>query len=151
MRTQSITIRASYASDCDALFASALSFESLRNAMAGLAVYDGLPATGVMTEGKQYETDIWFWRILPVRRHVIRVDTVDWVQRYLETHETHAGIKLWRHQTWIEPRGDASVWNDRIDIRAGFQTPFVARFARYVYVRRHHAQKAIGIDSKMGV
>ena len=147
--TSLISIRAIYASDPDAAFADARSFESLRRAMRGLATYTGLPESGNMIEGQTYRTDIWFWRLLPVRGHTIKVDQLSVVDRRLLTIESHAGVSIWTHLLIVEKLNDGAVWIDQIRIEAGYQTHLVARFARYVHLRRHRAQGATKVQSSV--
>lgn len=144
-----ITIRARYPGDANEIFARALSFQKLRGAMQGLAVYDGLPKTGKLQEGETYNTDIWFWGLLPVRNHTIHVAQLDPIHRRLETEEKHAGIRCWRHGLSVAPAGEGCLWSDRIEIDAGLSTPLVARFAKHVYTRRHRAQGASDIQSHL--
>lgn len=142
-----ISIRATYASDPDRTFANALSFERLRDVMHGLAEYNGLPATGKMVEGITYRTDIWFWGVLPVRNHTIHVAKVDVARRHLTTSEMHAGIRTWTHSVTVECANGETAWLDRVLIDAGFQTALVARYARYIYVRKHQRQGALTLRS----
>ena len=147
--TSLISIRANYLSDPDAVFANACSFERLRGAMRGLATYHGLPERGDMIEGQTYRTDIWFWRLLPVRNHIIKVERLSIADRLIQTSEAHAGVSTWTHQVKVDQLNDHAIWVDQIRIKAGSQTPFVARFARYVYLRRHHAQGATTTESSL--
>ncbi|MEM8970441.1 MAG: hypothetical protein AAGD43_00050 [Pseudomonadota bacterium] len=145
--TSLISIRATYASDPDRTFADARSFERLRDVMRGLAAYDGLPCTGQLVEGKTYCTDIWFWGLFPVRNHTIHVVKVDVAKRHLITSERHAGIRTWTHSLTVESADGETVWLDQIWIDAGFQTALVARYAQYVYVRKHRRQGALTATS----
>jgi hypothetical protein len=144
-----VSICAWYSKDPDEVFETARSFESLRRALRGLVVYEGLPETGEMIEGANYKTDIWFWRLVPVRNHVIQVERVNIADRHILTRETHAGIQSWTHCLMIERAKQYSIWLDRIEIEAGFQPPLVAWFARHVYVQRHRRQHALMVRSRL--
>lgn len=132
-----ITIEAEYSDAAARVFEQARSFDALREAMRGIATYDGFPDGGLLIAGETYQADIRFWRLFPVRAHTIIVERVDPDAGMLVTRESHAGVRQWDHAITIRPAGSHCLWTDQIDIDAGWQTPAVARFAAYMYRHRH--------------
>ncbi|MEM7774358.1 MAG: hypothetical protein AAF732_02025 [Pseudomonadota bacterium] len=144
-----IDITAGYGEVPTSVFKRAIQFSEIRAAMSGVAYYDGLPTTGSYAEAETYRTDIRFWGVLPVRRHTIYVAHLDLENRILLTHESHKGIRVWRHMVCVSEAGDGATWVDQITIDAGWQTPFVARFAQHVYCRGHRSRGASRLQSSV--
>lgn len=146
-----VTITATHNGDPDEVFAQALQFDALQRAMTGLATYRGFPPGGEPVAGETYVVDVRLWGLFPVTGHTIEVLKVDRTARVIESHETHRGVKNWDHTLTIAPgqMPGMALWTDRILIDAGWQTPVVARFARYVYCHRHRAQRAQGLRTSL--
>ncbi|MEM9027576.1 MAG: hypothetical protein AAGC70_04330 [Pseudomonadota bacterium] len=144
-----IDIAAGYGADPASAFMRAIQFSEIRAAMAGVAHYDGLPTAGSYAEAETYRTDIRFWGILPVRRHTIYVARLDLENRVLLTHESHKGIRTWHHMVRVSKADEGATWVDQITIDAGWQTPFVTRFAQHVYCRGHRSRGASRLQSSV--
>jgi len=146
-----VTVTATHDGDPDAVFAEALQFDELQRAMKGLATYRGFPPGGVPIAGETYVVDVTLWGMFPVTAHTIEVLRVDHAARRLESHETHRGVKNWDHTLTVAsgPAPGTAIWTDRILIDAGWQTPMVARFARYVYCHRHRARSASSLKTRI--
>lgn len=144
--TKRIVIAARYPGDADTIFRNALSFDELRDAMSAIATYDGFPDGGVAEEGATYNVDVTMWGFLKTKGHRIFVERIDKGERILQSRESNPGVERWDHTISIQPDGLAedgvpedgsAIWTDTIVIDAGWRSPFVARFARYVYCQRH--------------
>lgn len=144
-----VDISAEYPGTPDTVFADARRFDDLRAAMRGLATYEGLPSGSVAREGETYVTDIVFWGLLPVTAHTIVIERVDPGARLMQSRERHRGVSRWDHRITVEPRGSGAIWRDEVMIEAGWQTPFVARFAAYTYRYRHRSRHALAITSRV--
>ena len=144
-----VEVTALYDADPDATFAAALNFDELMEAMSGLAVYEGLDPGTVAEEGKTYRVDVTFWGLLKMTGHTMFVEKLDVPNRELQSREGGNGIERWDHNLSVHPENGKARWVDRIDIEAGWQTPFVARFARFVYTRRHKHRKALDITRRI--
>lgn len=145
------TIEATHPGEPDELFAQAMQFDELQDAMKGMAKYRGFPTGGVATEGETYVVDVTLWGLFPVTAHTIDMLRVDHGARVMESHERHKGVSNWDHTLTVGPGAapGTSVWVDRVLIEAGWQTPMVARFARYVYCHRHRARQALSLSTRM--
>ncbi len=144
-----VEVTALYDSDPDEVFASALQFDELLDAMSGLAVYEGLPPGTVAEEGKTYTVDVTFWGLIKMKGHVMHVEKLDKANRVLQSRESGNGITRWDHHLSVRPENTCARWVDRIVVEAGWQTPFVARFARFVYTRRHKHRQALEITRQI--
>ncbi len=143
MRT--IEVKATYAADADEMFADAMSFAELRDAMSGLATYEGLPADGLAEQGARHVVDVTMWGWLKTRGHVMEIETVDYESRIAQSREHNPAIKRWDHTISIQPENGKTVWTDTVVLDAGWRTVFVSRFVVYVYTYRHRARKALRI------
>ncbi len=143
-----VKISAFYPGDADAVFAEALRFEELEEAMRGLAAYEGGP-TGEVKEGDAYSIDVTFWGVFKNKGHVIHVEKVDRANRVIQSREHNASVRRWDHNLSVQPDGDRVRWTDSIVVDAGWRTPFAARFAAFVYRRRHRHRRALEIRKQM--
>ncbi|WP_040104392.1 hypothetical protein [Phaeobacter gallaeciensis] len=134
--TRAVEIIAHYPEDADAVFRRALQGEEMLEAMRGLAVYHGFPEKEVQ-EGDRFSVDVTFLGLFTTRNHVMNVVRLDREKRLLESEEHNPSINRWDHTLSVTPAPDGCRWVDRIIVDAGWKTPLVARFCRFVYLRRH--------------
>jgi hypothetical protein len=149
MRAATVEIRAFYPDDPDTVFASALNFSEMENAMRGLATYSGLPASGTAREGDSFSVDVTFWKLFTVRGHQIHIERLDVANRIIQSRERAQGVARWDHQLSVQPSGAMTCWIDRVEIAAGWKTWAVARFSAFVYARRHRFRQAIKIERRI--
>jgi hypothetical protein len=145
-----LLVEARYPEDADGVFVSALQFDELKEAMAGLAAYDGLPEGGEAKEGWIYKVDVTMWGVLKTKGHVIRVERLDRRNRRLQSREHNPSVKRWDHELTVEPDGQGGcIWRDSVVLDAGWMTPLTARFARMVYRRRHKRRGAAALSARL--
>ena len=141
-----VTISAYYAGDADQIFASALQFSEMEDAMRDLATYSGLPVSGTASQGDTFMVDVTFWGFLRVKGHQMHIERLDPVNRVIQSRECAPGIRRWDHHLSVQPVDGQVCWTDTVRIDAGWKTAFVARFAAYVYGRRHSFRRAIKVE-----
>jgi hypothetical protein len=144
-----VEIAAHYKAGPDALFRAALRFSEMTDAMAGIATYSGLPASDTACEGDTIVVDVIFWGVFKQKGHVIFIERLDPEERVIQSRETGNGIRRWDHCLSIQQDGAVAVWRDLIEIDAGWRTPIIARFAAFVYARRHRHRKAISLTRRL--
>jgi hypothetical protein len=144
-----VEITAHYDADPDSLFRSALRFSEMADAMAGMATYAGFPASDTACEGDTIIVDVTFWGVFKQKGHRMFVERLDPDQRIVQSRESGNGIKRWDHELSIQPDGTLAVWRDVIVIDAGWRTPLMARFAAFIYARRHRHRCAISITRRI--
>jgi hypothetical protein len=144
-----VEITAHYDTDPDVLFRSALCFSEMTEAMAGLATYSGLPASDTACEGDTIIVDVTFWGVFKQKNHVLFIERLDPLQRIIQSRESGRGIERWDHNLSIRQQGSLAVWTDMIVIDAGWRTPLIARFAAFLYARRHRHRRAISIRRRL--
>lgn len=143
-----VDVVATYEESADQVFEGALRFSEMTEAMSGLAVYKGLPDEAVQ-EGATYVVDVTFWKLFTVKGHIMHIELLDRAGRILQSREHAPGIRRWDHTLSVQPRDGRTEWRDTVLIDAGWRTPFMARFATYLYRRRHKHRQALSITSDL--
>jgi len=133
---RTITVTAIYDGDPDVIFAQAIDLTEVQRAMQGLARYEGLP-DGPICQGETYSVDITLFGVLKTRGHVMHVETLAPDHRLIQSREHNPQVRRWDHTLTVGPTPHGTLWTDRVMIDAGWQTALTARFAAYVYTRRH--------------
>jgi hypothetical protein len=147
--TKTIEIVADYCADPDQVFASALRFSEMGEAMAGLAVYSGFPESDTAKQGDTIVVDVTFWGIFKQRGHTMFIERLDRANRIIQSRESGQGVTRWDHTLSVQPHGTLARWTDRVVIEAGWRTALMARFAAYIYARRHRHRNALAISSRI--
>jgi hypothetical protein len=137
-----VDVIATYHRNADDMFRSALRFSEMAQAMSGIATYAGLPADDTAREGDTIIVDATFWGVFKQQGHSIFIERIDPDDRVIQSREFGNGIRKWDHTLSIRSEGNLTVWHDRIIIDAGWRTLFVARFAMFLYTRRHRYRRA---------
>jgi hypothetical protein len=143
-----VIVTAFYPKDPDEVFAEAIQFSEMQEAMHGLATYDGLP-DDILREGETYVVDVTFLGFLKNKGHTMFLERLDIPNRLVQSRETNPPVIRWDHILTVSPDPQGSVWVDRIIIEAGWQTGLMARFARYMYTRRHKHRSALSITRSL--
>ncbi|MBK8273570.1 MAG: hypothetical protein IPK89_11955 [Sphingomonadales bacterium] len=144
-----VVVTAHYAADPDAVFQSALRFSEMADAMRGIATYSGLPASDTAREGERITVDVTFWGLFTQRGHVMFIERLDPQARIIQRRESGNGISRWDHTLSVQPDGSRACWTDTVIIEAGWRTWFIARFAAFIYTRRHRHRKATSLTCRI--
>ena len=139
-----VTLRAVYPQDPDTIFAECLHLGEMKQAMSAIARYDGLPDDEVKA-GDTYTVDVVMWGFLRTKNHVMHVESLDRDARVLQSREHNPSVARWDHTLTLEPHPEGALWTDHIILDARWQTPFTARFCRYVYSHRHRVRGALSL------
>ena len=81
-----VTVTAQYARSPDDLFASASDPGDLLAVMSDIAVYRGMP-NAQFVRGMAFVTDVTFWGWLKIKGHHVHLDSLDSVERFLQSRE----------------------------------------------------------------
>jgi hypothetical protein len=144
-----VEITAYYDADPDALFRSALYFSEMAEAMSGVATYSGLPTSDTACEGDTIIVDVTFWGVFKQKGHTMFVERLDPAERVIQSRELGNRIRRWDHSLSGQPDGALAMWKDVVVIDTGWRTPIIARFAAFVYARRHRHRKAISLKRRL--
>ena len=144
--TRQITVTARYPTDADATFAEAIHFSEMVEAMRGIATYTGLP-DDVVREGETYVVDITLFGVMKNPGHTMYVETLDRQSRVIQSREHNAQVTRWDHHLSIQPHGNGCLWTDTVVIEAPRMEWFTARFAAFVYTRRHKHRGAEALQT----
>jgi hypothetical protein len=139
---------ATYSADARDTFQAALDPQELQEAMKGIAVYDGLP-DHPMREGDTYHADVTTFRFSKIKGYELHLERVDKDALIMQSREKGGAIKRWDHHLSVLQDGELAVWTDDVVIDAGLLTPIIARFAAFMYRRRHISRSALSIESEV--
>jgi hypothetical protein len=139
-----IIVEATYPTDANSTFESALDVSEMQEAMRGLAVYKGLPDKPIK-QGETMTVDVTMLKIFKTPNHVMHVERLDRGDRIIQSREHNKNIKRWDHTLSIQPIIEGCAWRDLIVLDAGPMTFLTARFCRFVYSRRHRMRQADSI------
>ncbi len=143
-----IIVTADYSGDPDQIFARASQLSELEEAMKGIATYRGLPDTPI-ERGQTLQVDVTLFGFVTTKGHVMHIETLDFENRIIQSREHNPQVKKWDHTLSVQPGPSGTIWRDRVIIDAGWQGAFTARFARYVYRRRHQHREALKIQTSL--
>jgi len=143
-----VTVTAQYARSPDDLFASASDPGDLLAVMSDIAVYRGM-RNAQFVRGMAFVTDVTFWGWLKIKGHHVHLDSLDSVERCLQSREYSKTVRQWDHLITVKAHPQGAVWTDQVVVDAGWKTYFVALFSRYIYVHRHRRRNALSITSNI--
>lgn len=116
-----LTVTATYPGDPDEIFAQALSFWEMKDAIRGIATYHGLPDRDVAA-GKTITVDVTLFGMFTTKDHVMFVEKLDRRNRLIQSREHNPGIRRSDHTLSVQPGAAGAIWIDRVIVDAGWQT-----------------------------
>jgi ligand-binding SRPBCC domain-containing protein len=143
-----LIVTARYDEDADRLFEKASSFADMIDVTRRISTYDGLPAQP-MEQGQTYRTDVKVFGLLKFRDYAIHIDTLCKTRRRMQSTETVDQVRSWKHTLDVYPEAGGTIWMDRVCIDAGWRTPVIARYARFMYRHRHTQRGAVSVAVRM--
>ena len=89
-------------------------------------------APEAIREGDEVSVRLRFLRVLPGWVHTLRVERL--AEREIVSREHGGPVTVWNHRLTFVPTSATSCrYTDRVEVRAGVFTPFVALFAHGMY------------------
>ncbi len=143
-----VKIETWYLRDADTVFAESLHPDEFVEAMRGLATYEGSPE-GEVVEGMTCVVDGTRFGFLKNPGHTMFVEKLDRSARVLQSRDHNCSVARRDHALSIPPEGQGCLWTDRVVIDAERGAWATARFARYVYARRHRHRRALSITKSL--
>ena len=125
----------------DAVWRVATDYACFARAMEGVATFDGMPATGRVTEGQVLEVKVRLFGRLPPMDYRMEVVACDDAARTFRSVERGGAVRSWVHELSVDPRGTGARLTDRVTVDAGPMTPLMRLWARFVYRRRHRPRQ----------
>lgn len=125
-----------YAHPPYAVWAVATDLDCLKDAVRGLLTFKGMPS-GAIEEGQVLDVTVSLFGVLPAQPYRMEILTCDAQKMCFVSREQGMGVEHWQHSLRIVPHADGAELIDEIEIEAGWRTPIIAAWARYMYRRRH--------------
>lgn len=125
-----------YDAPARAVWEVAIDYDCLSEVMDGLVTFEGLP-TGRVEAGQSITVMVSLFGRLPAQPYQMEVMEFDNDNMVLTSSERGAGVKSWQHTLRVSATQTGSQLCDKIEIDAGWATWIFARWARYIYRKRH--------------
>jgi len=125
-----------YDAPARAVWEVAIDYDCLSEVMEGLVTFEGLPK-GRFTAGQSVTVIVSLFGRLPAQPYQMDIVEFDTENMVLTSAEQGAGVKSWRHTWRVHATPTGSQLSDKIEIDAGWATWLFAKWARYIYRRRH--------------
>ncbi|MGH1368335.1 MAG: SRPBCC family protein [Maritimibacter sp.] len=140
----STTLHLTHAYDAtpDQVWQVATDMDALREAVAGLLVYENLPS-GRIFEGQEIDVRFSLFGKLPWQDYHMKVTQLDETARSFVSAEHGGGVKAWCHKLRVEETPSGARIIESIEIDAGIMTPIYAAWGRFMYRRRHAPRVAM--------
>lgn len=126
----------------DVLWRMVINFQALEKVMRGLIRFSGLPDGDLFT-GQVADVRVSLFGVLPSQPYRMKVLLRDDATLSVHSTEHGAGVKRWEHRFQVIPTDAGCRLVESIEIEAGILTPLFARWARFLYTRRHPARLAL--------
>ncbi|OJI94218.1 polyketide cyclase/dehydrase/lipid transport protein [Planktotalea frisia] len=114
----------------------ATDLECLQEAVRGLLSFEGMPK-GVIHQGQVVDVKVSMFGILPAQPYRMELIEFDDAEMRFKSNEVGMGVEHWQHSLRIVPHAQGAELHDEIEIEAGWRTPLIAVWARFMYKRRH--------------
>ncbi len=124
------------------LWASVTDLGQLAQVCRGMVSFEGLPE-GRITSGQVIEPRIRLFGLLPAQAYRMEIIEVDEAAMRVESHERGAAVRDWRHTITVEEVPGGARLTDHVEIEAGWLTPVVTLWARWLYRHRHRRRSAL--------
>lgn len=142
---KTVVLEHKYAAPAEDVWALATDLDALKEIMKGVVTFQGLPS-GRVYQGQKITVQVSLFGQLPPQPYFMEVLKCDDDAMILQSSETGAGVKSWRHTLTVEPLPSGSRLRDFIEIEAGWMTPAFALWARFLYRKRHEPRVRILAD-----
>lgn len=143
--TARVTLTHEYPYPSDLVWFVATDLEHLETVMKGLISFRGLPE-GQIYERQHINVYVSLFGFFPYQPYEMTVLECDHDTRRFVSSEKGAGVKSWRHTLQITPTPNGCRIDETIEIDAGRLTSLFARWARFLYQKRHKPRLKILAD-----
>ena len=135
--TKPVILSHDYAASPRDVWHVATDFACFAQAMKGLATFEGMPSTGSLAKDQVFDVKVRLFGWMPPMDYHMHLVECDAVAMTFLSREHGGSIKLWQHRLTITPTQTGARLRDEIHIQAGWATPLMRLWARYMYRRRH--------------
>ena len=98
----------------------------------------GAPFPERWTEGAALRCRSYLFGFVPLGTRTLTFERIDQQAREIQTRESDPLVRRWNHRIRVQPTGGGrTLYSDEVDLDAGWLTPLVWLFARWLYGHRH--------------
>lgn len=134
--TRKLRFEHRYAVSPDRLFDLAIDLDTLEAVTKPWIQFHHLPS-GPVREGQVIDVAMSVLGLFPVRPYKMRIELCDPARRRMRSVEDGMGVRRLIHDLEVVADGDGARLIDRVEIEAGWKTPFAAVFAWLTFRWRH--------------
>ncbi|MBO4358916.1 MAG: hypothetical protein J5796_03855 [Erysipelotrichaceae bacterium] len=88
----------------------------------------------VWTVGSTTSYRFRLFGIIPFGTHVIHIERFD--MDTVMSKERNEHVPVWNHTIYLKEQGNQTEYTDKVDIDAGWKTPFIYLWAKAFYAHR---------------
>lgn len=133
---KTVILEHEYAAQAEDVWKLAIDLDALKEVMGGIVAFEGLPS-GHVYSGQTLNVRVSLFGKLPSQPYFMEVLECNHDAMILRSSEKGAGVKSWNHTLTVEQLSEGSKLRDVIEIDAGLLTWVFARWARFLYSKRH--------------
>lgn len=133
---KTVRLRHVYAHPPEQVWRVATDLDCLKEAVKGLLSFEGLPS-GAIHKGQVIDVKVSMFGILPAQPYRMTLTEFDDAGFMFVSQEQGMGVERWQHTLRVLPQAQGAELIDEIEIEAGWRTPMIAAWARFMYKRRH--------------
>lgn len=115
----------------------ATDLDCLKEAVRSLLVFEGMPS-GAILEGQVLDVTVSMFGLLPAQPYRMEILEFDTKALRFKSREFGMGVQHWQHSLQVVKHAKGAELIDEVEIEAGWRTPLIAAWARYMYKRRHN-------------
>ena len=119
----------------DIVFSRLQELKTLQFIAAPYATFTPIDSNNpVWTVGSTTSYRFRLFGIIPFGTHVIHIERFD--MDMVMSKEQNEHVPVWNHTIYLKERGNQTEYTDKVDIDAGWKTPFIYMWAKAFYAHR---------------
>lgn len=125
-----------YDTSPSAVWRVATDLDCLQRAVRGVLLFEGMPSCAI-AQGQIIDVTVSMFGVLPAQPYRMEVIAFDEDTLTFTSREKGMGVEHFQHNLRIVPHPRGAELIDEVEIEAGWRTPMIAAWVRFMYKRRH--------------
>lgn len=137
-----VHVEGDYALTPAELWAQATDYGWLARVCEPLVAFEGLPP-GRCHAGQKLDLKVRLFGWMPAQDYEIEIVEYDDAAMRMKSEERGSGVESWQHTITVTAVEAGSRLTDHVEIEAGWRTPAIAAWARFLYRHRHKRRRQL--------